>query len=169
MDLVHLNKLFSISNWLFLIPCYCQNSIGDLWNTLCSNNICLIWFWPVYSLNMSHVATFSALDIRPPPTSYLRMVCLFTVRTWLKNIIIFPIVVVSSWIFYFHIQSTFYGRFSSHPSPVFLFLQCIHQFYQGNARKIFCFFYWRNFLFICLRHKNIKVLHNSFIRKIITK
>jgi len=38
MDPVHLNKLFSISNWLFLIPCYCQNSIGDLWNTLCSNN-----------------------------------------------------------------------------------------------------------------------------------
>jgi len=37
MDPVHLNKLFSISNWLFLIPCYCQNSIGDLWNTLCSN------------------------------------------------------------------------------------------------------------------------------------
>jgi len=39
MDPVHLNKLFSISNWLFLIPCYCQNSIGDLWNTLCSNNL----------------------------------------------------------------------------------------------------------------------------------
>ena len=39
MDPVHLNKLFSISNWLFLIPCYCQNSIGDLWNTLCSNII----------------------------------------------------------------------------------------------------------------------------------
>jgi len=38
MDPVHLNKLFSISNWLFLIPCYCQNSIGDLWNTLCSNS-----------------------------------------------------------------------------------------------------------------------------------
>ena len=37
MDHVHLNKLFSISNWWFLIPCYCQNSIGDLWNTLCSN------------------------------------------------------------------------------------------------------------------------------------
>jgi len=34
MDLSYLNKLFSISNWLFLIPCYCQNSIGDLWNTL---------------------------------------------------------------------------------------------------------------------------------------
>ena len=34
MDPAHLNKLFSISNWLFLIPCYCQNSIGDLWNTL---------------------------------------------------------------------------------------------------------------------------------------
>ena len=34
MDPVHLNKLFSISNWLFIIPCYCQNSIGDLWNTL---------------------------------------------------------------------------------------------------------------------------------------
>jgi len=33
MDPVHLNKLFSISNWWFLIPCYCQNSIGDLWNT----------------------------------------------------------------------------------------------------------------------------------------
>ena len=29
MDLVHLNKLFSISNWWFLIPCYNQNSIGD--------------------------------------------------------------------------------------------------------------------------------------------
>jgi len=29
MDPVHLNKLFSISNWWFLIPCYCQNSIGD--------------------------------------------------------------------------------------------------------------------------------------------
>ena len=39
MDPVHLNKLFSISNWLFLIPCYCQNSIGHLWNTLCSNNV----------------------------------------------------------------------------------------------------------------------------------
>ena len=34
MDPAHLNKLFSISNWLFLILCYCQNSIGDLWNTL---------------------------------------------------------------------------------------------------------------------------------------
>jgi len=34
MDPAHFNKLFSISNWLFLIPCYCQNSIGDLWNTL---------------------------------------------------------------------------------------------------------------------------------------
>ena len=34
MDPAHLNKLFSICNWLFLIPCYCQNSIGDLWNTL---------------------------------------------------------------------------------------------------------------------------------------
>jgi len=34
MDPAHLNKLFSISNWLILIPCYCQNSIGDLWNTL---------------------------------------------------------------------------------------------------------------------------------------
>ena len=34
MDPAHLNKLFSISNWLFLIPCYCQNSICDLWNTL---------------------------------------------------------------------------------------------------------------------------------------
>ena len=34
MDPAHLNKLFCISNWLFLIPCYCQNSIGDLWNTL---------------------------------------------------------------------------------------------------------------------------------------
>ena len=34
MDPAHLNKLFSISNWLFLIPCYYQNSIGDLWNTL---------------------------------------------------------------------------------------------------------------------------------------
>ena len=34
MDPAHLNKLFRISNWLFLIPCYCQNSIGDLWNTL---------------------------------------------------------------------------------------------------------------------------------------
>jgi len=42
MDLVHLNKLFSISNWWFLIPCYCQNSIGDLWNTLCSNSLWLI-------------------------------------------------------------------------------------------------------------------------------
>jgi len=39
MDPVHLNKLFSISNWLFLILCYCQNSTGDLWNTLCSNNL----------------------------------------------------------------------------------------------------------------------------------
>ena len=39
MDPVHLNKMFSISNWLFLIPCYCQNSIGDLWNTHCSNMI----------------------------------------------------------------------------------------------------------------------------------
>jgi len=39
MDPVHLNKLFSISNWLFLIPCYCQNSIGDFWNTLCSNKV----------------------------------------------------------------------------------------------------------------------------------
>jgi len=29
MDLVHLNKLISISNWWFLIPCYYQNSIGD--------------------------------------------------------------------------------------------------------------------------------------------
>jgi len=37
MEPVHLNKLFSISNWWFLIPCYCQNLIGDLWNTLCSN------------------------------------------------------------------------------------------------------------------------------------
>jgi len=34
MDPAHLNKLFSISSWLFLIPCYCQNSIGDLRNTL---------------------------------------------------------------------------------------------------------------------------------------
>ena len=34
MDPAHLNKSFSISNWLFLIPCYCQNSIGALWNTL---------------------------------------------------------------------------------------------------------------------------------------
>ena len=34
MDPAHLNKLFSISNWLFLLPCYCQNSISDLWNTL---------------------------------------------------------------------------------------------------------------------------------------
>jgi len=30
MDLVHLNKLFSISNWWFLVPCYYQNSIGDI-------------------------------------------------------------------------------------------------------------------------------------------
>jgi len=30
MDLVHLNKLFSKSNWWFLIPCYYQNSIGDI-------------------------------------------------------------------------------------------------------------------------------------------
>ena len=29
MDPVHLNKLFSKSNWWFLIPCYYQNSIGD--------------------------------------------------------------------------------------------------------------------------------------------
>jgi len=29
IDPVHLNKLFSISNWWFLIPCYYQNSIGD--------------------------------------------------------------------------------------------------------------------------------------------
>jgi len=29
MDHVQLNKLFSISNWWFLIPCYYQNSIGD--------------------------------------------------------------------------------------------------------------------------------------------
>ena len=29
MDHVHLNKLFSISNWWFLIPCYYQNSRGD--------------------------------------------------------------------------------------------------------------------------------------------
>jgi len=29
MDPVHLNKLFSISNWWFLIPCYYQNSKGD--------------------------------------------------------------------------------------------------------------------------------------------
>ena len=39
MDPAHLNKLFSISNWLFLIPCYCQNSIGDLWNTLVPTRI----------------------------------------------------------------------------------------------------------------------------------
>ena len=38
MDPAHLNKLFSITNWLFLIPCYCQNSIGDLWNTLVPTN-----------------------------------------------------------------------------------------------------------------------------------
>jgi len=30
MDPVHLNKLFSMSNWWFLIPCYYQNSIGDI-------------------------------------------------------------------------------------------------------------------------------------------
>ena len=30
MDPVHLNKLFSKSNWWFLIPCYYQNSIGDI-------------------------------------------------------------------------------------------------------------------------------------------
>jgi len=29
MDPVHLNKLFSISNWWFLIPCYYQNSRSD--------------------------------------------------------------------------------------------------------------------------------------------
>jgi len=29
MDPVHLNKLFSISNWWFLIPCYYQNLRGD--------------------------------------------------------------------------------------------------------------------------------------------
>jgi len=29
MDHVHLNKLFSISNWWFLIPCYYQNLRGD--------------------------------------------------------------------------------------------------------------------------------------------
>jgi len=29
MDPVYLNKLFSKSNWWFLIPCYYQNSIGD--------------------------------------------------------------------------------------------------------------------------------------------
>ena len=29
LDPVHLNKLFSISNWWFLIPCYYQNSRGD--------------------------------------------------------------------------------------------------------------------------------------------
>ena len=40
MDPAHLNKLFSISNWLFLIPCYCQNSIGDLWNTLVPTTEC---------------------------------------------------------------------------------------------------------------------------------
>jgi len=47
MDPAHLNKLFSISNWLFLIPCYCQNSIGDLWNTLvptcCSYDMYTWW------------------------------------------------------------------------------------------------------------------------------
>ena len=44
MDPAHLNKLFSISNWLFLMPCYYQNSIGDLWNTLCSNKtLSLSW------------------------------------------------------------------------------------------------------------------------------
>jgi len=32
--LMFLLLMFSISNWLFLIPCYCQNSIGDLRNTL---------------------------------------------------------------------------------------------------------------------------------------
>jgi len=37
MDPAHLNKLFSISNWLFLIPCYCQNSIGDFVKHPCSN------------------------------------------------------------------------------------------------------------------------------------
>ena len=53
MDPAHLNKLFSISNWLFLIPCYCQNSIGDLWNTLVPTSI---WF-----LNLKKVATFEEL------------------------------------------------------------------------------------------------------------
>ena len=51
MDPVHLNKLFSISNWWFLIPCYCQNSIGDLWNTLCSNTLKIYAFTNNITIN----------------------------------------------------------------------------------------------------------------------
>jgi len=41
MDLVHLNKLFSISNWWFLIPCYYQNLRGDFEkHHLFQHNIC---------------------------------------------------------------------------------------------------------------------------------
>jgi len=77
MNHVHLNKLFSISNWLFLIPCYCQNSIGDLWNTLCSNKLCkstppftfLIWLNMIYDactykqrLDNAQLSTYTSIN-----------------------------------------------------------------------------------------------------------
>ena len=64
LDPVHLNKLFSITNWLFLIPCYCQNSIGDLWNTLCSNignssiPINNVWFVDGHRHNLLSISKF---------------------------------------------------------------------------------------------------------------
>jgi hypothetical protein len=64
-----------------------------------TSNTLLQTFTCILSLHVPF-ATFFALDIRPPPTFYLRMICLFTVCTWLKNIIL-PVVVASSWIFSF--------------------------------------------------------------------
>jgi len=56
MDPAHLNKLFSISNWLFLIPCYCQNSVGDLWNTLVPTLLSIVHL-PCMKTNMIFAAS----------------------------------------------------------------------------------------------------------------
>ncbi|PON62576.1 hypothetical protein PanWU01x14_136910, partial [Parasponia andersonii] len=52
------------------------------------------------SLHVSNLTTFSALDIRPPPTLLLWMICLFAVWAgWISLILVFVVVVASLFLF----------------------------------------------------------------------
>jgi len=73
-----LNKLFSISNWLFLIHCYCQNSIGDLWNTLVPTTCSVL-----LELKINQLCHKTLLEYLYPCLGYHSFKLIFLFKTFL--------------------------------------------------------------------------------------
>ena len=174
-----MNKLFSISNWWFLIPCYCQNSIGDLWNTLCSNNALSSLYLKIHAfIVMSSLLVILSQKSKMVPhacrdvsrtlhayesmwnASYLMMWIYGEMCTWLyllfSDTCTLVMMVITSW--WFYLMMIYFGD----SDKVWIIYTWLDDFFDDDTFLVYILemmvaFIWNNYVRILYEHVYLKM------------